>query len=177
MKIGHLKNWIIIIVLWIGIALSCMNGLIGEIQLQAALILLVIVTIINFVKPSLGVKFILGLLVLGFLGILTFFPFKTRIGYGNSMFLFDFYFLALAVIHLALNKSSFLGIFSSVINGDLSNEQLQKTNRVKIDTFKKRFYNKTISELTSIVEHKRLLPEALQAAQELLDERSNMEEN
>ncbi len=161
-------NWISIIILWFGIAYSLYIGLLFDPKIITAIILLSVSTVLKFFKYDLGVKVVLGVMFLGAINLISFFPMKFFYTFGtNSLQIgFELILFGIAVLHIVTNKKS----LSSLMNKEESIEEIEADRRLKIDAFKKRFSNRTLTELETTVANDDLLPEARKAAQELIAE-------
>ncbi len=164
---ANLVNWISIVILWIGIGLCVQRGLIGDLQIVAGTVLLMVATFLTHFNYKMGVLVTLGILVLGILTLVEFFPFSLTIGFGFGAF--DLLNLAIALVHIFTNWE----VFSKIVNKESTPEEVQVSTRNRVEGFKRRFQNKSTNELEGIVQNEKLLPYAIQAAQELIDERNS----
>lgn len=168
------RNWASIIILWGGILYCLIAGVISDIRVLAAIIFLSATTIINYFNLSLGAKVTLGLIIIGIFNLVDFFPVKVTMGFeimGVEIGL-EFILFGIGIIHYFTNRGELSKFIREVLKRDLSDEQIRSVYRVKVNRFKRNFSNKEIPELEGISNNKKLLPEAIQAALELIDEKN-----
>ena len=110
--------------------------------------------------------------MLGIAGLLRFSPFNYEVGIGIVNFRPSIKILPLlvGVLHFFTNKGTLAPFLKNIFNREISKEDAQAIERGKIDGFKKRYAQKSVSELRALTENKGLLPEARKAAGELLEE-------
>jgi len=175
----QIVNWIPIIILWGGIGYCGINGLLSEIKVIAAIILLILSTGITYFNYELGVKITLGTILIGTINLVDFFPVKYFITFGIKTFEIGFEFLlfGIGIIHYVTNREELSKFLKELINREVSKEELESDQRSKIDGFKRRFSNNQIRELEMIVNNDKLLPEAIKAAKELIEEKKKTEYN
>jgi len=164
------NSWISLIILWIGITTCIYYGVFRQTKTVIAIVLLVIATLVNYRNWKTGVKFTTLLIVLGTLNLISFFPISYNISFaiGWLSIGFEFILFGIGLIHYFTNHK----ILSPYVKGLLTptEEDLKAEARLRINGFKNRFANKTISELKNIVDQNALVPEAINAAKELLEE-------
>lgn len=151
-----------------------MKGLLGDAQIAISAGLLLIISLVMWRNYQLGIKFILGLILLSIIGLLQFFPTQYEIGFyiGKIGLSIELISLAVGFLHYFTNKKELSAFMESLLNQKLSEKEKQDVKRVKIDGFKRRFTRKDISDLEEIVNNDKLVPEAREAARELINERS-----
>lgn len=166
-------NWTSIIILWIGIVLCFFSGIISDIQVILGIILLSLSTLITYYKYELGTKITFGIIVLGVLSIVKFFPSSYSIGFGIGDYgvSFEILIILIGIIHFITNRTILSKFLKETFNRDASEEEIQLKERRKIDGYKNRFSRKSIDELQEVLNNKLLLPEAIKAAEELIDEK------
>ncbi len=165
-------NWTSILILWMGIGYCIFNGLLGEVKVIIAIVLLVISTAVTQVNYKLGVRITLGVILIGVFNLVDFFPIKYFFSFGiQSIALgFELVLFAVALVHYFTNRIELSGFFKDLFDQEVPEEEIQAIRRLKIDGFKKRFADKSIAELEMIVESNHLVPEAVEAARELIEE-------
>lgn len=168
------SNWFAIGILWIGIIVCLQSGLIKDIQVIIAILLLIVSTVMIYRNPRLGIRITLGVILLGVLSIVRFFPTQYFIGFGIGALKigFEFIMFSIGLIHYYANRSELSTFLKDLFNREVSEKDLQAIERIRIENFKKRFLSKTVKELQDIVNKKELLPEAVKAAEEILEEKN-----
>ena len=169
----QMVNWISIMFLWMGIGYFGINGLLNEIKAMAATLLLIISTGIMYFNYELGVKITLGTILIGTINLVDFFPIKYFISFGiNAIEIgFEFLLFAIGTIHYFTNREELTKFLKDLINREMSEEEIKSTQRSKINGFKRRFSNKQVGELEMIANNDSLLPAAIKAAKELIEEK------
>lgn len=170
----QIANWISIIILWIGISYCEANGLLSEIKVITAIALLIFSTITMYFNYELGVKITLGTILIGMINLVDFFPVKYFISFGiNTIEIgFEFMLFGIGIIHFATNREKLSEFFEALFNREATEEEIKANQRYKINDFKRRFSNKQINELKMIINNDKLVPEAIAAAKELVEEKS-----
>lgn len=168
-----ISNWSSLVLLWIGIALCIYLGLIKETRVIVAIIGLVGASIATYINYELGVKITFGIICLGVMTLLTFYPINAgfSLNIGDFSIGFEVVMFCVLLIHYYTNKDTMSTFVSQFYHG--TDEELKSEQRVHIDGFKRRFANSSISELKKKVNNPSLIPEAIKAAEELLEERGN----
>ena len=169
-------NWVSIIILWLGIGHCGWKGLIFETQVMVAIIFLIISTLLTYFNYTLGIKTTLGIIILGMLALIQFFPvsyywFFSLNGFGIGI---DFFLLGVGLIHYFTNEKELSKFLKNLFNHDISEEEIKKEETLKIKSFKRQFSNRSIEELEKIVMNNNLVPEARQAANDLLLEKEGL---
>lgn len=167
-------NWASIIILWIGIGFCFSEGLIGEVKVLIATTLLVLATIVTFLNYKLGVRLTIMVILLGTISLIEFFPTKYFISFGiNTIDLgFEISLFGVGLIHYFTNREELYKSLKNFVNPEISEEELKATKRSKVNGFKRRFSNKRVEELEMIANNEQLVPDAIKAARELLDEKN-----
>lgn len=166
---SKLMNWSATLFLWAGILACITNQLYLDWQVLLAGILLGITTIISYLNFPRGVRMTFGLILIGLFGGLTFFPIE--FGFSIGFLSVNIMLLIVALVHYYTNKAQLSVFLKGIFSPTIPEEEVIAIGRSKIDGFKKRFARKDLSELTAITQNSKLLPEAIQAAEELLEER------
>ncbi len=169
----QIVNWISIIFLWGGIGYCGINGFLSELKVIAAIILLILSTGITYFNYELGVRITLGTILIGTINLVDFFPVKYFISFGiNAIEIgFEFLLFGIGIIHYFTNREELSKFLKDLIYREVSEEELKSAQRSKINGLKRRFSNKQIGELEMIVNNDKLLPEAIKAAKELIEEK------
>jgi hypothetical protein len=167
-------NWISLIILWIGIGQFGFVGITDRPKVIAAIVLLIISTITTFAKYELGVKITLGIILLGVLNFVDFSPTKYFISFGiNAIEIgIEFSLFVIGIIHYFTNRKELSKFLKDLLNREISEEEIKSTLRSEINGFKRRFSTKEIGELEMIANNDELLPEAVKAAKELIEEKN-----
>ncbi|MFT5834929.1 MAG: hypothetical protein ACI97N_002573 [Cognaticolwellia sp.] len=167
-------NWISLIILWIGIGQCGFVGITDRPKVIAAIVLLIISTITTFAKYELGVKITLGIILLGVLNFVDFSPTKYFISFGiNAIEIgIEFSLFVIGIIHYFTNRKELSKFLKDLLNREISEEEIKSTLRSEINGFKRRFSTKEIGELEMIANNDELLPEAVKAAKELIEEKN-----
>ena len=173
-NVKYYLGWAPTFILWIGIITCIVKGLLGDAQIAIAAVLLLVITLVMWRNYQPGIKFMLGLILLSIIGLLQFFPVQYEIGFyiGKIGLSVELISLAIGLIHYFTNKKELSAFLTSLLNQKLSEKEKQDVTRVKIDGFKRRFTRKNISDLEEIANNDELVPEAREAARELINERS-----
>ncbi len=169
----QIVNWISIIVLWGGIGYCGINGLLTDIKVIAALLLLILSTGITLFNYELGVKVTLGTILIGTINLIDFFPLKHFFSFGiNGLEIgFEFILFVVGVLHYLTNREVLSKFLKGIFNREITEEEKKSTQRTSINGFKRRFSSKSIDELEMIVSNNELLPAAIKAAKELIEEK------
>lgn len=168
----EIMNWISLIILWFGIGYCGISGLFGELKVIVAIVLLIISTAITYFNYELGVKITLGIILVGVLNLVDFFPIKYSISFGVNVIEigFEFILFGIGIIHYFTNREELSKFFNDLFNREMTAEEIKSAQRPRINGFKSRFSNKQIGELEIIVKNNKLVPEAIKAAKELIEE-------
>ena len=168
-----LMNWLSLIILWGGIGYCSIRGIITDVQVALGVILLIISTVATYFKYEAGVKITLGIIALGVLGLVKYFPISYSIGFGIGDFGLDFEMVTflIGIIHCFTNREVLSDFLSEMMNREVSKEELHTEERSRINGYKNRFSKKNNEELEVIVNNESLLPEAIKAAKELIEKR------
>lgn len=164
-----LMNWSSTLFLWAGILACIAKGLYLDWQVLLAGALLGITTVISYLNFSRGVRMTFLLIGIGLFGGLTFFPIEYTMGIGFLQV--NIMLLVVGLVHFYTNKDQLSTFLKGILKPDIPEDEIKAIGRSQIDNFKTRFAHKNLSELTAITENNKLLPEAIQAAEELLEER------
>ena len=171
----QIVNWMSIIVLWGGIGYCGINGLLSEVKVIAATFLLILSTGITFFNYELGVKVTLGIILIGTLNLIDFFPINHFFGFGINGFEigFEFILFGVGILHYFTNRQALSKFLKDVFNREITEEDIKSIQRSRINGYKRRFSSKSIGELEMIVKNDELLPDAIKAAKELIEEKTN----
>ena len=172
-KRTNLKNWISIILLWIGIGVCIRNGVYGDIKVISGIFLLAFCTFFTHANYNIGVKATFFLILLGTLNILNFFPFTILFSFGISEFDlgFEFVMFGILIIHVFSNKEIMSKFIGNRIIPEMTNEEIKAEFRATVNGFKRQFAKNSIEDLKNIVKNDRIVAEAKLAAEELLKEK------
>lgn len=163
-------NWSTLLFLWAGL-IACIadNGPLDW-KVIVGVIFLFLTTTMSYTNFQRGVRTTMGLILLGLFGWITFFPVQYTISFGAIRF--DLMLLVVGLMHYYVNKPQLSAFFKGTFNQGMPEQEIQAINRSRINSFKNRFAKKELSELAAITLNAQLLPEAIQAAEELLEERA-----
>jgi hypothetical protein len=166
-------NWLGIILLWIGIGLTPFFGYFNLTKLIAAIILLLIATISMRFNFLLGVKITFFVALIGAVNFVDFFPFKyifafSILGIGLG---FELILLLVTTVHFLTNRVILMEMIRDIFQSRITEGELVSARRSKVNSFKRRFSGRSLNELESIITNDKLVPEAIQAAEELLEEK------
>lgn len=162
-------NWSTILFLWAGMIACIANNGPLDWKVIVGVVLLFLTTTISYANFQRGVRTTLVLILLGLLGWITFFPVQYTISLGSLRF--DLMLIVVGFMHYYVNKPQLSAFFKGTFQQELPEQEVQAIGRSRINSFKNRFAKKELSELAAITLNARLLPEAVQAAEELLEER------
>lgn len=167
---SRLMNWSALLFLWAGV-IACIaeNGPLDW-KVIIGVIFLFLTTTLSYSNFQRGVRTTLALILMGMLGWITFFPVQYTISFGT--FSFDLLFIVVGFILYYTNKPQLSIFFKGIFQQNIPEQEISAIGRSRINTFKHRFAHKELSELAAITMNPRLLPEAIQAAEELLEERA-----
>lgn len=166
-------SWISLIILWLGICSCWQNGSITDIRVIISTALLLMVTVVHYFNFDLAIKITLGIIILGVFQILKFFPAHLTFSFefGGLAFGFNGLAIIIGIIHFTTNWKLLSKFYNKVVKNELTEEEAEIKSKEKISLFKNRFLNKSDQELNVIINNEKLLPEAINAAKELLSER------
>ncbi|MCH2232828.1 MAG: hypothetical protein MK078_01145 [Crocinitomicaceae bacterium] len=101
----HIKNWVVIFVLSIGMAICYSYGIIFSGPVLTALITIILSSLLTWFYPKYGVLATTLICIGVMLGTLQFFPMTRRFGFGifGLSISFEVYSLLLFIIHVVLN--------------------------------------------------------------------------
>ncbi len=181
------KNWLIIGIFWVGIAVYFVSDGFVDIRLLLSTIALISITFLTYKDFENGVKLTMGIIILASFRLLIFVPYESSFSFsiGPLSIVFDILIILLGVVHYSLNESILSPLLKKIRKRreqkqqkNLKAKQLksqtkqQQEKNSKINRFKHQFHNRNLDELNEIVNNERLLPEAIAAAQELIQEKS-----
>jgi hypothetical protein len=168
-----LLNWVSILILWLGIGYCLFEGIITDMRVIAGIVLLVIATLATYFKFELGVKITLGIIVIGVFSLVKYVPisYSCEFGFGVVGFAFELVILFIGIIHYFTNRAVLYPFLNGMLNRKVSVEESLEEERKRINGYKHQFSRKSMEELKSIIENKKLLPEAIKAAEELIEKR------
>lgn len=172
-NLTFLVSWIPLFILWIGIIFQIIYGFLGDLKVLGALVLLIVATGLNYYNYKLGVKVTLGIILLGVVNLVCFIPNRYFIGFGVGSFIveIELYLLLLAILHYFLNRKEISKFINEKFNREISKEEVEAEYRSRVNGFKRNFSDKSIEELKQLANNKNLLPQAIAAAKEMLEEK------
>lgn len=160
-----------------GFAWCIYSGYIGDAKMWLAVTFWLTGTVALYLKWSkTGVLILAGGLFIACFGLIRFFPitFSFGISIGERTLSFDFIpFLVIILLDLT-NPVTVKEIFSLIRKE--KTEQRNEKQQARSNRFLIVFSKKSTKELESIVAERRLVPEAIKAAEELLEDRKLMAE-
>jgi hypothetical protein len=158
-------------ILWFGMIISGIAGLLYEIQHQIGLILLLLTGVTLLVNKRRGILLYGVTLLLGIINVGNYFPFETSIGvWLDSIILgFDYVMFMMSGFFLHFCMDDFKPQFQRLYYGSQEEQLIAKSSR--IERFKTRFKEKSTEELNEIVANQMLIIEARKAAKEIIMER------
>lgn len=168
-------SWLSIALLWVGLFLCYSHGILSEGKVIAGSILVIVTTATAYWKYEIGAKLALFVLLLGVLNLIAFSPYKVFFGIevGGIAVGVEFIALVLGAIHYILNREVLSSFVNDLFNRQPTPEEQKLAKRRRIMNFKNRLESKSASELQAILSKNELIPEALLAAKELLEEKMN----
>ncbi len=173
-----LKNWVVLILLWIGAVIQLFFGVYFTeaqtiISYGLGYSLLVLATVLAFIRFDYGQKATFILLILGTLRLANCLPVRTDVSFGIAELQvhFDVVFLLLLVIHILMNRGYFSKFIKWVLRMVRGKENKLTYEKKQRNAFKENFSKKTNEELLKIAENYTLNPNAVAAAKDLLEER------
>lgn len=119
-----LKAWISIIVLWIGMGGCLLNDMLGNAEVDAALFLLIITTIITALHLKSGVKLTFVAILLGVFDLLTFFPMSQFIEFRGIQIEIDLILVVVLIIHLYTTYNIVSMFFKDMTKSKIKDEDL-----------------------------------------------------
>ncbi|MEM1217334.1 MAG: hypothetical protein AAGH79_00405 [Bacteroidota bacterium] len=168
-----ISPWIVLAIGTLGLIWSALVGVILRPGQLGGLLFAVLAMVITFSRPTIGVKVTVGVLLLAVLNIISFFPISNTIELqilGFPVF-FEVGSLILLIIHFRANRGVLRPWVRSMIRREVPKAEQEAAARTRINGYKRNLDKKSTDELRNILEESQLVPEALQAAQELIDER------
>ena len=155
---------------WLGIIISLLIFNLRDIDTVLGLISLVIATVITLKYLKTGVIFFFLVLLASTLDIVGFFPVKVNISFFNISM------LSVLLIHSYINQDIILPVTQD-LSALLMNTDSPSFNTSAVNRFKIRFENYSPIKLQEIIDTNKFVPEAIQAAKELLQENYSSEIN
>ncbi len=173
----QIVNWISIIILWAGIADCGTSGLLSEIKVIAAIILLMFSTATMYFNYELGVKITLGTILIGIINLADFFPSETFIYFEINAIKIEFEAKAelfgIGIIHYFTNREVLSKFLKDLFNIELSEEEIKSVQHSRINGFKRRFEKLSDKEIELRL-HENLVPTAIEALKQIKRERENI---
>jgi hypothetical protein len=133
-------------------------------------------TVTTYFNYKQGVKITLGVILIGVLNLIDFFPMKNLINFGikNAFEIgFEYSLFGIAIVHYFTNRTELSKFLKYLFNREISEEEIKLNQKSKSNRFKSKFSNKSISELEMIINSDSFVPEAISAAKELIEEKKN----
>ncbi|MEL6867781.1 MAG: hypothetical protein AAFP19_25370 [Bacteroidota bacterium] len=161
-------NWTSLILLWLGIGYTTSFSIIDDAQLFLAMSLLCTSALVSYFNFSWGSKLTLGVIVLGILNLVDFFPVKLTFHFGFPV---EIILLTIGIVHYFTNRSFLDPMFRALFHRIFSREEVKAMDRSRIEGFKERFSERPTLELKQLADNPRLVPEAIEAVRELIKER------
>ena len=158
------------IICWLGISISLLIFNLRDINTILGLTSLLIATAITFKYLKAGVIFFFLVLLASTFDIVGFFPVKVNISFFNISM------LSVLLIHSYLNQDIILPVTQD-LSASLMNTDNPSFNTSAVNRFKIRFENYSPIKLQEIIDTNKFVPEAIQAAKELLQENYSSEIN
>ena len=162
-------NWSALLFLWAGVIAVLANNGPLDWKFMVGVVFLFLTTTISYKNFHRGVRATLMLILFGLLGCINHFP--VQYGVKLGAFTFDLIFLVTGFMHYYSNRTQLSTFFKGFFHTELPEQEAMALGRSRINNFKIRFARKELSELAAITQNSKLLPEAIQAAEELLEER------
>jgi hypothetical protein len=167
-----LANWSAFMLLWVGIGVSIAAGYLTHWPLLIGGAALIVTTFLFYLqKIQIAIMLLACSLLAGTLRILMFFPIYFTFDFGSVLSVDILPFLVLVLL-LATNWETYRDLVVA-IRGD-HQETAADSRAAKNNRFLVAFRNKSTRELEAIVSENRLVPEAVQAAAELLKVRGEL---
>ena len=172
-------NWlslIVLFILWVGLIHSVAVGISFGIKEILGTALLIFTSGMAYFKFQIAIKLILGILVLGFFNLVSYFAVSIDFyfSFNDALLRFDILLIFLVIVHFILNKDELTPFLKKWFNWNPSESEIQLNKRKQIDTFKKRFSDFPMSDLEDKINDTKIVPEAKIAAQELHDSLSEI---
>ena len=80
------------------------------------------------------------------------------------------------LVHIRVNKATFSELYRNVRGNDRTETEVLTIHQSKVLKFKRRFTDKTLPELKAMTSNEKLVPEAREAARELVEEKTSSSE-
>ncbi len=115
-------NWISIIILWVGIGYCGIDGLLGEIKVIIAIVLLIISTGIMCFNYELGIVITMGTILIGIINLVDFFPITYYVFFEiNAIEIeFEFILFGIGIIHYLTNKKELSKFLKNLLNPEIT---------------------------------------------------------
>ena len=173
----QIVNWISIIILWVGIGYCGTSGLLSEIKVIAAIVLLLLSTATMYFNYELGVKITLGTILIGIINLADFFPSETFIYFETNAIKIEFEaepkLFGIGIIHYFTNREVLSKFLKDLLNIELSEEEIKSVQHSRINGFKRRFEKLSDKEIELRL-HENLVPTAIEALKQIKRERENI---
>lgn len=166
----RLMNWSTLLFLWAGVIAVLANNGPMDWKFITGVLFLFLTTTISYKNFRRGVRATLVLIFFGLIGWMDFFPVQYDVQLGDMRF--DLLFFVTGLVHYYSNRPQLSAFFSGVVQAEMPEQEQKALGRSRVNNFKNRFARKELSELAAITQNPKLLPEAIQAAEELLEERA-----
>lgn len=129
--------------------------------------------ILTLLRPKIGLASTFILCLLGIIQLLNIFPsnYTFSLGLGPLTIELEIRYLLILIIHILFNQKHFSRVLKKQRSRSTKLKESKRTT--SIENFKKRFANKSITELKLKVNNSDLIEEARMAAQELIKEKKN----
>ncbi|MEO1259611.1 MAG: hypothetical protein AAFZ15_12475 [Bacteroidota bacterium] len=173
-KKPSMLNWAAVILLWMGIVLCILEGMIGNLKIILAALLLAGTTIYRYRNFENGTKTTMFVILVGVLGFIEFFPFlyEHSFGFGGLRIRIEFVMLSVAIFFYFTNRE-----YLKEPEKNISEEEKNINFNKSKESFKRQFAGRGMDDLRRIVEDGKHVAPAIAAAKELIGEKEKKSEN
>lgn len=168
-------SWLAIALLWLGIVLMVVFGNFFHPRVLGGALVLLIATIGKYFYPKPGNILAAVVIFIGAADLLYFYPFNYifALEIGSFALGIDLVLLFILLLHVWANKATFSEFYKSVRGDDRTEAEVLTIHQSKLLQFKRRFADKTLAELKVMTSNERLVPEAIEAAKALVEEKTS----
>ena len=163
--------WVSLLVLWAGVVIYVLYGAVIHLGFIFSLILLIVASVLTYFFPRTGAITTFIVIGLSVVDITAYYPVSYFFSMGAFPLEINLLMLALLVFHFKASRMSLPKFVNWTRLPNVSAEEKEAAYRTKVNRFKRRYTDKPLEELQEIAQHDSRVPEARQAAKELLEEK------
>ncbi len=168
-------SWVPVIVLWLCAVITWMKGWLLHPQYLLAVVMLLVCTVLYITNFKLAKKLILIPMILGSFRMVKFFPTSFFFTFSFSTFnvIIDGMITAITLSHLFIHQKDLLPFIGEIVRPTKTEFEREVESKKQVEFFKTKLKSKSEFQLKEILSERNLVPKALIAAQQLLEEMEN----